>query len=170
MAAQGSGDVGDRTASVVTVSDRVSAGQAEDRSGPTAVALLESSGIRVVECRVIPDGVESVSETLSEIAGSVDLIVTTGGTGLTARDLTPEGTKAVLDREAPGLAEAMRAATFGKNAHGMLSRGVAGTIGRTLVVNLPGSVKGVEESLTVILPALTHGLELLVAGLSDHNA
>ena len=83
MAAQGSGDVGDRTASVVTVSDRVSAGQAEDRSGPTAVALLESSGIRVVECRVIPDGVESVSETLSEIAGSVDLIVTTGGTGLT---------------------------------------------------------------------------------------
>ena len=170
MAAQGSGDVGDHTASVVTVSDRVSAGQAEDRSGPTAVALLESSGIRVVECRVIPDGVESVSETLSEIAGSVDLIVTTGGTGLTARDLTPEGTKAVLDREAPGLAEAMRAATFGKNAHGMLSRGVAGTIGRTLVVNLPGSVKGVEESLTVILPALTHGLELLVVGLSDHNA
>lgn len=162
--------MGDSTASVLTVSDRVSAGQAEDRSGPTAVGLLESSGIRVVECRVIPDGVESVSEALSEIAGSVDLIITTGGTGLTARDLTPEGTKAVLEREAPGLAEAMRAATFGKNAHGMLSRGVAGTIGRTLVVNLPGSVKGVEESLLVILPALTHGLELLIGGFSDHNA
>ena len=162
--------MGDHTASVVTVSDRVSAGQAEDRSGPTAVALLESAGIRVVECRVIPDGVEAVSTALSEIAGSVDLIVTTGGTGLTARDLTPEGTKAVLEREAPGLAEAMRAETFGRNAHGMLSRGVAGTIGRTLVVNLPGSVKGVDESLTVILPALTHGLELLVGGHSDHNA
>ncbi len=160
----------DRTASVVTVSDRVSAGRAEDRSGPTAVALLESAGIRVVECRVIPDGVESVSDVLSELAGSVDLVITTGGTGLTARDLTPEGTKAVLDREAPGLAEAMRAATFGKNAHGMLSRGVAGTIDQTLVVNLPGSVKGVEESLAVILPALTHGLELLVSGFSDHNA
>lgn len=160
----------DRTASVVTVSDRVSAGQAEDRSGPAAVALLESAGISVVECRVIPDGVESVADALSELAGSVDLVITTGGTGLTSRDLTPEGTLAVLDREAPGLAEAMRAATFGKNAHGMLSRGVAGTIDRTLVVNLPGSVKGVEESLSVILPALTHGLELLVSGFSDHNA
>ena len=107
--------MGDRTASVVTVSDRVSAGRAEDRSGPAAAALLESAGIRVVECRVIPDGVESVADALTELAGSVDLVVTTGGTGLTARDLTPEGTKAVLDREAPGLAEAMRAATFGKN-------------------------------------------------------
>jgi molybdopterin adenylyltransferase len=162
--------VSSRTASVVTVSDRVSAGTTEDRSGPTAAALLESVGIRVVECRVIPDGVESVAGTLSELAGDVDLIVTTGGTGLTQRDLTPEGTKAVLEREAPGLAEAMRAATFGKNPHGMLSRGVAGTIDRTLIVNLPGSVKGVEESLTVILPALTHGLDLLVNESSDHNA
>ncbi len=162
--------MGDRTASVVTVSDRVSAGRSEDRSGPTAVALLESAGIQVVECRVIPDGVESVAGILSELGGTVDLIVTTGGTGLTPRDLTPEGTRMVLEREAPGLAEAMRAATFGKNPHGMLSRGVAGTIDRTLVVNLPGSVKGVEESLTVILPALTHGLDLLVNESSDHNA
>jgi molybdenum cofactor synthesis domain-containing protein len=134
------------------------------------VALLESAGIQVVECRVIPDGVESVAGILSELGGTVDLIVTTGGTGLTPRDLTPEGTRMVLEREAPGLAEAMRAATFGKNPHGMLSRGVAGTIDRTLVVNLPGSVKGVEESLTVILPALTHGLDLLVNESSDHNA
>ena len=159
----------ERTAAVVTVSDRVSAGTAEDRSGPAAIALLESIDLAVLEYRVIPDGIESVATTLSEIAGTVDLILTTGGTGLTPRDLTPEGTKAVLEREAPGLAEAMRSATFGENPHGMLSRGVAGTIGATLIVNLPGSVKGVQESLAVILPALKHGIELLVRGTSDHN-
>ncbi len=160
----------ERTAAVVTVSDRVSAGTAEDRSGPAAIALLESIDLAVLEYRVIPDGIESVATTLSEIAGTVDLILTTGGTGLTPRDLTPEGTKAVLEREAPGLAEAMRSATFGENPHGMLSRGVAGTIGATLIVNLPGSVKGVQESLAVILPALAHAIELLVRGTSDHNA
>lgn len=159
-----------RTAAVVTVSDRVSAGTAEDRSGPAAIALAESIALDVVEYRVIPDGIESVATALSEIAGTVDLILTTGGTGLTPRDLTPEGTKAVLEREAPGLAEAMRSATFGENPHGMLSRGVAGTIGATLVVNLPGSVRGVQESLAVILPALEHAIELLVRGTSDHNA
>lgn len=156
-------------AAVITVSDRVSAGAAEDRSGPAAIDLLESIDIEVIEYRVIPDGVESVAGALTEIAGTVDLILTTGGTGLTPRDLTPEGTKAVLEREAPGLAEAMRAATFGENPHGMLSRGVAGTVGSTLVVNLPGSVRGVRESLSVILPALGHGIELLVHGSSDHN-
>ena len=160
----------ERTAAVVTVSDRVSAGTAEDRSGPAAIALLESIDLAVLEYRVIPDGIDSVATTLSEIAGTVDLILTTGGTGLTPRDLTPEGTKAVLEREAPGLAEAMRSATFGDNPHGMLSRGVAGTVGATLIVNLPGSVKGVQESLAVILPALAHGIELLVRGTSDHNA
>ena len=157
------------SAAVVTVSDRVSAGTAEDRSGPAAIALLESIDLEVLEYRVIPDGIESVASALTEIAGRVDLILTTGGTGLTPRDLTPEGTKAVLEREAPGLAEAMRAATFGENPHGMLSRGVAGTVGATLVVNLPGSVRGVQESLSVVLPALAHGIELLVRGSSDHN-
>jgi molybdenum cofactor synthesis domain-containing protein len=156
-------------AAVITVSDRVSAGTADDHSGPAAIDLLESIDIDVIEYRVIPDGVESVAGALAEIAGTVDLILTTGGTGLTPRDLTPEGTNAVLEREAPGLAEAMRAATFGENPHGMLSRGVAGTVGPTLVVNLPGSVRGVQESLSVILPALEHGIELLVHGSSDHN-
>lgn len=159
----------DFTASVVTVSDRVSAGTAEDRSGPAAAAMLESAGFRVIECRVIPDGVESVAEALSDLAGVVDLVVTTGGTGLTPRDLTPEGTLAVIEREAPGLVEAMRFSTFGKNPHGMLSRGVAGTVGSTLILNLPGSVRGVEESLDVVLPALSHGIELLVHASSDHN-
>ena len=158
-----------RSAAVITVSDRVSAGTAEDRSGPAAIALLESIDLEVLEYRVIPDGVDSVAAALTEIAGTVDLILTTGGTGLTPRDLTPEGTTAVIEREAPGLAEAMRAATFGVNPHGMLSRGVAGTLGATLVVNLPGSVRGVQESLSVILPALVHGIELLVHGSSDHN-
>ena len=158
-----------RSAAVVTVSDRVSGGTAEDRSGPAAIALLESIDLDVLEYRVIPDGVESVAAALTEIAGTVDLILTTGGTGLTPRDLTPEGTMTVLEREAPGLAEAMRAATFGVNPHGMLSRGVAGTLGATLVVTLPGSVRGVQESLSVILPALVHGIELLVHGSSDHN-
>lgn len=158
-----------RTAAVVTVSDRASAGTAEDRSGPAAIALLESIDLDVLEYRVIPDGIESVANALTEIAGTVDLILTTGGTGLTPRDLTPEGTNVVLEREAPGFAEAMRAATFGDNPHGMLSRGVAGTVGSTLVVNLPGSVRGVQESLAVILPALAHGIELLVHGSSDHN-
>ena len=158
-----------RTAAVVTVSDRVSAGTAEDRSGPAVIAVLESVDFEVVEYRVIPDGADSVAGALTEIAGTVDLVLTTGGTGLTPRDLTPEGTRAVLEREAPGLAEAMRAATFGENPHGMLSRGVAGTVGSTLVVNLPGSVRGVQESLAVILPALSHGIELLVQESSDHN-
>jgi molybdopterin adenylyltransferase len=162
--------VGSPTGAVITVSDRVSAGTAEDRSGPAAIALLESAGFDVLEYRVVPDGVDSVANTLTEIAGTVDIILTTGGTGLTPRDLTPEGTKAVLEREAPGIAEAMRSDTFGRNPHGMLSRGVAGTIGATLVVNLPGSVRGVQESLAVVLPALSHGIELLVHGSSDHNA
>ena len=156
-------------AAVVTVSDRVSAGSADDRSGPAAIAKLESVGFHVTARRVIPDGVESVAGTLRDLAGTVDLIVTTGGTGLTPRDLTPEGTRAVIEREAPGLAEAMRAATFGKNPHGMLSRGVAGTVGATLILNLPGSVKGVEESLDVVLSALPHAVELLVHVSSDHN-
>jgi len=157
------------TASVVTVSDRVSAGRAEDRSGPAAAAMLESAGFRVIECMIIPDGIESVADALADLAGTVDLVVTTGGTGLTPRDLTPEGTLSVLERQAPGLAEAMRSATFGKNPHGMLSRGVAGTIGLTLVINLPGSIRGVAESLEVVLPALAHGIELLVSASSDHN-
>jgi len=157
------------TAAVVTVSDRVSAGIAEDRSGPAAAAKLESGGFAVTAHRVIPDGIDPVSGTLRELAGTVDLIVTTGGTGLTPRDLTPEGTLAVIEREAPGLAEAMRAATFGKNPHGMLSRGVSGTLGATLIVNLPGSVRGVEESLDVVLSALPHAVELLVHVSSDHN-
>jgi molybdopterin adenylyltransferase len=156
-------------AAVVTVSDRVSQGVADDRSGPAVVAKLAEYGFPDADLRVVPDGVEPVKTILRDLAAEYDLIVTTGGTGFTPRDLTPEATKLVIEREAPGLAEAIRADTFGRFPHGMLSRGIAGIAGATLIVNLPGSVKAVEESMDVIGPALQHGVELLIAGESDHN-
>ncbi len=131
--------------------------------------MLEEHGFTVVERRIIPDGADPVAEAIADLATGTDLVVTTGGTGLGPRDLTPEGTAMVIEREAPGLAEAMRAVTFGKNPHGMLSRGLAGTVGNTLVINLPGSPRGVEESLDVILPGLDHGIALLVNEPTDHN-
>lgn len=154
---------------VVTVSDRVSAGEAEDLSGPAAVARLGTHGIEGAVLRVVPDGVESVKTILEELVVEYDLVVTTGGTGFSPRDLTPEATRLVIDREAPGLAEAMRSFTFGRFPHGMLSRGVSGIAGSTLIVNLPGSVKAVEESIDVVGPALEHAVELLIQGKSDHN-
>ena len=154
---------------VVTVSDRVSKGEADDRSGPAAAAKLATFGIADAAVVVVADGVASVRDTLVGLVPEHDLIVTTGGTGFAPRDLTPEATRLVIDREAPGLAEAMRAATFGKMPHGMLSRGVAGIAGATLIINLPGSVRAVEESLDVVGPALQHGVELLIRGQSDHN-
>lgn len=156
-------------AAVITVSDRVSAGLAEDRSGPAAVEILGDLGIEVAATAVVADGVESVEAALRSQIAAVALVVTTGGTGFTPRDLTPEATARVIERDAPGLAEAMRAATFGRNPHGMLSRGRCGIAGETLIVNLPGSVSGVEESLAVIGPALGHALSLLRGRETDHN-
>lgn len=156
-------------AAVVTVSDRVSRGEAEDRSGPAVAEALAALGFDVIQS-VVADGVESVAGELRRLLPVADLIATTGGTGFAARDLTPEGTRLVVEREAPGLAEAMRSVTFGKNPHGLLSRGVCGIAGTTLIVNLPGSVRGATESLDVVAPALRHGLELLTDTESDHNA
>ncbi len=156
-------------AAVVTVSDRVSQGEAEDRSGPAVVAMLDELGYET-SLSVVPDGVDTVRAELERLVGTVHLIATTGGTGFTARDLTPEATKLVIERDVPGMAEAMRAVTFGVNPHGMLSRGVCGIAGSTLIINLPGSVKGAQESVSVVAPALRHGLELLSATESDHNA
>ena len=155
---------------VVTVSDRVSRGAAVDTSGPAAAELLGRLGFSVDRVIVVPDGIDSVSAALAGLIDRVNLVVTSGGTGFSPRDLTPEATVSVIERPAPGLAEAMRAATFGVNPHGMLSRGLAGIAGRTLIVNLPGSERGVRESLEVIGPALGHAVELLVDRETDHNA
>lgn len=158
-------------AAVLTVSDRVSAGTTQDRSGPAAIRILEDLGFSVIATAVVPDGEESVRSALVEwVEAGIPLIVTTGGTGFAERDVTPEATTLVIDRMAPGLSEAMRAATFGVNPHGMLSRGVSGIADSSLIVNLPGSVSGVEESLSVVGPALSHAVELLSEPSSDHNA
>jgi molybdenum cofactor synthesis domain-containing protein len=154
-------------ATVITVSDRVSRGEADDRSGPTAVAALETLGF-TVELVVVPDGVDEVETALRAAVAGANLVVTTGGTGFAPRDLTPEATRRVIEREAPGMAEAMRSATFGSNPHGMLSRGVSGIVGETLIINLPGSVAGVTESLDVVGQALAHAVELLLDRPTEH--
>lgn len=146
-------------AGVLTVSDRVSRGEAEDVSGPTAIAILAGLGFEV-DWRVVPDETADIQDALRDwIADGSHLIVTTGGTGFSPRDVTPEATVELIERPAPGLVEAARAAS--KHPHAMLSRGVAGTVGSTLIVNLPGSTSGVEESLDVMRPALVHAVSLL---------
>jgi len=153
-------------AKVLTVSDGVADGTRDDTSGRALVARLAAAGYEVVDHRVTADGVDAVSAALRGLAiGFAGLVVTTGGTGFGPRDLTPEGTRAVLEREAPGLAEAMRnASNAGGRTFGMLSRGVCGTVGEALVCNLPGSSGGAVECLEAVLDALPHVLDLLAGG------
>lgn len=153
-------------AKVLTVSDGVADGSREDRSGTALAARLLDGGFEVVDHRVTADGREAVAAALEELtAGFAGLVVTTGGTGFGPRDLTPEGTRAVIDREAPGLAEAMRRVSDGDDrVFGMLSRGVCGSAAAALVCNLPGSSSGAVECLEAILPAVPHALELLAGG------
>lgn len=155
-----------RAAKVLTVSDGVVAGTRQDRSGQALVDRLVADGYDVVDRRVVADGTETVAAALGEMAdGFAGLVVTTGGTGFGPRDLTPEGTRHVLDREAPGLAEAMRAADPSK---GRLSRGLAGTVGECLVLNTPGSSTGAVESVEAVLEVLPHALDLLAGRPTGH--
>jgi molybdopterin adenylyltransferase len=148
-------------AKVLTISDGVVAGTREDAAGPALVAQLTEAGYAVVDQRVVPDGVAAVSEAIVELAaGFAGLLLTTGGTGFSPRDLTPEATRRVLEREAPGLVELARAAS----PLGALSRGMAGTRGACLVVNLPGSPRGALESFAALAALLPHALELLSGG------
>ena len=147
---------------ILTVSDRSAHGEREDASGPALAAYLRDHGWPVERTAVVSDdqtGIES--QLVTWAADHLDLILTTGGTGFSPRDLTPEATAAVCDRMAPGLTESMRRAGFEKTPHAMLSRAAAGMRGKTLIVNLPGSPQGALESLQVVLPALEHGLRLL---------
>jgi molybdopterin adenylyltransferase len=156
-------------AKVLTVSDGVAAGSRDDKSGTALVARLQEAGYEVDAHEVTPDGRDPVAVALQTMtAGFAGLVVTTGGTGFGPRDLTPEGTRAVIEREAPGLAEAMRRASDrGDRAFGMLSRGVCGAVGQALICNLPGSSSGAVECLEAVLPALPHALALL-AGEHPH--
>jgi molybdopterin adenylyltransferase len=158
-----------RAAKVLTVSDGVAAGTRDDRAGEALVSRLREAGYEVVDHRVSADGAEAVAGALRDLTAEfAGLVVTTGGTGFGPRDLTPEGTRAVVEREAPGFAEAMRRVSDrGDRAFGMLSRGMCGTVGQAIVCNLPGSSSGAVECLEAILPGLPHALELL-AGEHPH--
>jgi len=159
-------------AAVVTVSDGVAAGTREDRSGDLLAALLAAEGYDV-ERRVVPDDRDTIADAISALADADGvgnaLVLTTGGTGLGPRDVTPEATMSVLERAAPGIAEAIRADSIAKTPHGLLSRGIAGVRGSTLVVNLPGSPGGCRDGFAVLRPALKHALELLAGEPTAHE-
>jgi len=156
-------------AAVITVSDKGARGEREDLSGPEVVRLLSSRGMEVVCTLVVPDEHEPIKAALIDCADrlQLDLIVTTGGTGVTPRDITPDATRAVLDREIPGMGEAMRQASMAVTPHAMISRALAGIRGRTLILNLPGSPKGARENLAVVMPALPHAVEKIKGGDAD---
>jgi molybdopterin adenylyltransferase len=148
---------------ILTLSDRSSRGERVDASGPALVSLIQAEGWSVVKQDLLPDEESAIREVLISWADSseVDVILTTGGTGFSPRDVTPEATRAVIDREAPGLAEAMRAASLSVTPHAMLSRIVTGIRKKALIINLPGSPKGAVENLQVVIPVLPHAVQLL---------
>jgi len=148
---------------ILTASDRSSRGERPDLSGPALEQLVIAKGWTVVQKSIVPDDQETISQTLCAWAdaGGVDVILTTGGTGFTSRDITPEATSLVIDRPAPGLAEAMRQESRKLTPHAMLSRAVCGMRGRVLIINLPGSPKAAVENLQVVAPILTHAVELM---------
>jgi molybdopterin adenylyltransferase len=154
---------------ILTLSDRSASGERADASGPALAELIRAQGWSVTKQAILPDDESAIRTTLIEWtdSGQFDVILTTGGTGFAPRDVTPEATRAVIQRDAPGLAETMRAESLKKTPHAMLSRAMAGIRGRSLIVNLPGSPKGALENLQTILPVLPHAIQLL---LDDPNS
>ena len=148
---------------ILTVSDGVSTGKREDGSGKVIREIIEKESWEVVKYQVIPDEREEITKVLKDFSdnGKIDLVLTTGGTGLSTRDWTPEATREVIEREVPGLAEAMRVKTSDKTPMAILSRGIAGVRNKTLIINLPGSPKGVKECLDAVLEVISHGIEIL---------
>ncbi len=157
------------TAAILTVSDRSFRGERPDEAGPLAASLLEGAGYRVIETALVPDEQPDIEAALIRLADEVRaaLVVTTGGTGFSPRDVTPEATAAVCPRMVPGIPEAMRAASLAVTPRAMLSRAAAGIRGGSLIVNLPGSPKAVRENLEAVLPTLEHGLRMLLGGPAD---
>jgi molybdopterin adenylyltransferase len=147
------------TACVLTLSDKGSRGEREDTGGPLIAELLRQIGVSTEHYEVIPDEKALIKEKLIGYSKSVDLIITTGGTGLAPRDVTPDATREVIDRQIPGIAEAMRAAGLAKTKRAMLSRAVAGVRGQTLIINLPGSPKAIREGLEAVLEVIPHAIE-----------
>ena len=157
-----------RTA-IITLSDKGSIGERVDESGPVIREMLSHTGASVDHYEILPDDKVRIIAVLTRLAdsGTIDLILTTGGTGVAPRDVTPEATRAVIDRELPGMAEAMRAESLKKTPHAMISRAIAGIRKQTLIVNLPGSPKAARENLAVIMPALPHAIEKIKGDPSD---
>jgi molybdopterin adenylyltransferase len=155
-------------AAVITVSDKGAAGEREDTSGAVVRDILEGAGIEVVRREIVPDEANVLSELMVALCDEgVDLIVTTGGTGVSPRDVTPEATLAVIEKEIPGMAEAMRAESLKVTPHAMISRAVCGLRGGTLIVNLPGSPRGARENLEVVMPAVPHTLDVAGGRVSE---
>ncbi|MGE5840582.1 MAG: MogA/MoaB family molybdenum cofactor biosynthesis protein [Deltaproteobacteria bacterium] len=154
---------------VLTISDKGSQGKRVDESGKVAVSLLQAAGFSVVQSRIVPDDRKQIAGTLVEWADKdcLSLVVTSGGTGLSPSDVTPQAMKEVIDFEVPGMAEAMRAESLKKTPHAMISRAMVGVRKRCLIINLPGSPGGVRDNLSVVLPALKHALEKLAGDTSD---
>ncbi len=154
-------------ACVLTLSDKGARGEREDLGGPAIRELVAQIGVSVKFCEIIPDEKELIKEKLIEYCKKTDLIITTGGTGLSPRDVTPDATIEVLDREIPGIAEAMRAAGLEKTKRAMLSRAVAGVRGETLIINLPGSLKAVREGLEAVMDVIPHAVEKIKGSTED---